>query len=147
MLLPINFFCQCNVSKMQQWSYPTKVRLKRIGSWKSSWIVAHWWYRPMASLIWMSICKEGISDDPLAVLWLKCNFTASHYLPLVHKTLHHRGWEPISPRTHSSCSPVAVKTNTPFSYDLNEEPTYKFRKAAHLVLILHLAQHTKLRTV
>lgn len=46
-------------NQYKQRCYLTKVRLKRIGSWKSSWIVAHWWYRPMASLIWMSICKEG----------------------------------------------------------------------------------------
>lgn len=29
-----------------------------MGSWKSSWIVAHWCCRPIASLIWMSIWDE-----------------------------------------------------------------------------------------
>lgn len=33
----------------------TKVRLNLMGNWKSSWIVAHWWYRPIASLICISI--------------------------------------------------------------------------------------------
>lgn len=36
----------------------------------------------------------------------------SHDSPLVHKTLHRLGWEPISPQSRSSCSQVAVKTNT-----------------------------------
>ena len=34
------FMCdQCD----REVTHPTKFRLKRIGSWKSSWMVAHWW--------------------------------------------------------------------------------------------------------
>lgn len=36
----------------------------------------------------------------------------SHDSPLVHKTLHRLGSEPISPQSRSSCSQVAVKANT-----------------------------------
>lgn len=39
-------------------THPTYWRSNRIGSWKSSWIVAHWCCLPIASLIWMSICLE-----------------------------------------------------------------------------------------
>lgn len=46
------------------------------------------------------------------VFW-KCIMVTSHDLPLVHKKLHHQGWEPISHQSPSSCSPVAVKTNIP----------------------------------
>jgi len=31
-------------------SYPTYSRLNRIGNWKSSWMVAHWWARFRASI-------------------------------------------------------------------------------------------------
>lgn len=31
--------------------YLTYVRSNLMGSWKSNWIVAHWWYRPIASLM------------------------------------------------------------------------------------------------
>ena len=49
---------------------------------------------------------------PPAVPQFECIITAAHDSPLVHKKLRHRDWEPISPQSHSSCSPVAVKTNT-----------------------------------
>jgi len=68
----------------------------------------------MASLIWMSICTEttqAISGSPPAVSQWKHIITATHSSPLVHKKLHHRGSESISPQIHSSCSPVAGKTN------------------------------------
>lgn len=39
-------------------THPIYWRSNLIGSWKSSWIVAHWCCLPRASLIWMSICLE-----------------------------------------------------------------------------------------
>lgn len=49
---------------------------------------------------------------PPAVPQLECIITAARDSPLVHKKLRRQDWEPISPQSHSSCSPVAVKTNT-----------------------------------
>lgn len=46
-----------------------------MGSWKSSWIVAHWWYLPIASLIFMSICK--LRNACLETVFMFCFFLPS----------------------------------------------------------------------
>lgn len=72
----------CRFKSLQMWkcvlapgakaksnTYPAYWRSNRIGSWKSSWMVAHWCWRPRASLMWMSIC-HGTWKGVLSI-WVK----------------------------------------------------------------------------